>query len=1368
MHSTSSPAAADGLPPRWQRLRRVERWLTVGVLTLWGLLLAAWLTLHWIILPHIDEWRPRIERLASEAVGLKVGIGAIQVQSSGWVPALHLRDLRLYDRQGREALHLASVQTALAPQMLLALQLRFQQVLIDGASLEVRRDAQGRWHVAGLDWDDSAERADTRARDWFLEQHEFVVRNAELRFTDEYRGTAPMLLSQVDLVLRNGLRRHALRLDATPPPAWGDRFTLRGRFTQPLLAPSGEFGRWSGVLYAEFPRADVAALRRQTGLPLELAEGEGAVRGWLDIENGVPRKATLDFALDTLALQLTPALQPLRVEQISGRVDAERDAGGVRMRAHDLGFRSADGRLWPAGTLSLSWRQAQDLRTRWPSATEAITGGELQAERLNLEMLAHIAESLPLGAGLREKLLALQPQGNVESLQARWDGRATRPTSYQVRAKLQQLGLQAQPAASGPGQPGFSRAEVELTATERGGEATVAIRGGTLLYPGMWEDPLVPLDELQAALSWRIDATPDGADAVELKLGSLSVANADLQAELSATWQGVLAHDTPHADRGPGRLDLRARVLRARAQSVARYLPLAIDEEARAHVRDAVRGGRIRSGTVRVRGDLADFPFDGVRDAEMRVLLQLQDVRYAFMPEAAGASAPGWPAVERIQGELEFDRLAMKLRRMQGQMAGYELREVQGGIADVSADRPRLQMQGEGRGPLADVLRVLRLAPPGPQAAAALEPMRATGPSQLNLALDMPLDDPGQTRLRGSLQLQGNELRLAPDLPPLMGARGSIDFDPQGLQLRGMTARLLGGDTSFEGSIGFGGAVRLSAQGQAGAEALRSAAAGGPWAELASLLRGQAAWRANLAVNAGRSEFSLQSNLVGMQVDLPPPLAKPAASSSLPLRLQLAPVADAAPGRPRDSLQLELGELLKLQLQRDRSGPEPVVVRGSLALLDALPPLPPAGWQAALKLGRVDLDAWEPLLEGLGDGAGRPGAKVPLAVQLQAEELRAGARRLNKVKGTLSRFESGDESVWSAQLDAEQLAGEIEYRVPRGGTQAGRVQARLQRLSVPQSEVETVEQMLSQPPRGVPALDIVVDAFELRGRPLGRLQVLAFNRPLPGSAGLLEWQLDRLALSMPEAQLQASGRWQAGGARRMVLDFGLELADSGALLQRLGAGQAMRGGKGRLQGQLSWAGSPLSLDYPSMEGQLQVDIGQGQFLHAKTGGARLLSVLSLQALPRRLTLDFRDLFDEGFAFDSIEGDVRVQRGVARTDTLRMSGAQATVLMQGSADLKHETQDLRVLIVPKFDAAGVALATMAINPAIGLGALVAQWALREPLIAANTSEMHITGSWADPQVEQIARPTATGAARAAVVAPPAPAANPLAAQKKATP
>jgi uncharacterized protein YhdP len=146
----------------------------------------------------------------------------------------------------------------------------------------------------------------------------------------------------------------------------------------------------------------------------------------------------------------------------------------------------------------------------------------------------------------------------------------------------------------------------------------------------------------------------------------------------------------------------------------------------------------------------------------------------------------------------------------------------------------------------------------------------------------------------------------------------------------------------------------------------------------------------------------------------------------------------------------------------------------------------------------------------------------------------------------------------------------------------------------------------------------------------------------------------------------------------------------------------------------------------------------GQFLKAEPGAARLLGVLSLQSLPRRLSLDFRDVFQEGFAFDSFTGDVSIAQGVASSNNLRMRGVQAAVLMEGSADIARETQDLRVVVVPEINAGTAALAYAVINPAIGLGAFLAQAILKKPLTSAGTREFRVSGSWADPKVERVER------------------------------
>jgi uncharacterized protein YhdP len=341
-----------------------------------------------------------------------------------------------------------------------------------------------------------------------------------------------------------------------------------------------------------------------------------------------------------------------------------------------------------------------------------------------------------------------------------------------------------------------------------------------------------------------------------------------------------------------------------------------------------------------------------------------------------------------------------------------------------------------------------------------------------------------------------------------------------------------------------------------------------------------------------------------------------------------------------------------------------------------------------------------------------------------------------------------DGPLWRADVTADELQGRLEYR-PGAGQDPGVLRARLARLALAQEAQAQADELLdAQQPGNLPALDIEVQDFELHGRKLGRLEIAAQNRGT--DAGQREWRLARFNLQVPEAQLSASGNWAllggvagAAGAgeaprRRTALKFRLDVEDAGALLARFGMDGVLRRGQGRIEGTLGWLGWPLAPDYRSMAGQMHVDVQEGQFLKADPGLAKLLGVLSLQSLPRRFALDFRDVFSTGFAFDFVRGDVGIEQGVARTNNLQMKGVNAAVLMEGSADIERETQDLHVVVVPEINAMTASLVATAINPVIGLGTFLAQAFLRGPLIQAATQEFQIDGSWAAPRVQRTER------------------------------
>jgi uncharacterized protein YhdP len=339
----------------------------------------------------------------------------------------------------------------------------------------------------------------------------------------------------------------------------------------------------------------------------------------------------------------------------------------------------------------------------------------------------------------------------------------------------------------------------------------------------------------------------------------------------------------------------------------------------------------------------------------------------------------------------------------------------------------------------------------------------------------------------------------------------------------------------------------------------------------------------------------------------------------------------------------------------------------------------------------------------------------------------------------MSRNVQADTGNWRADIDAEQVAGRISWNEGPDGS-ASRFTARLTRLVVRDEpgSAASAEAELDLRPVDVPEVDLVAEQFELFGKSLGRLEVVA-NTADRGR----EWRLRNLSVKNPDADLEGSGVWRlepgdsGTSKRRMSLDATLTLVDTGKFLDRMALPGTMAGGPGKVTAKVSWLGQPYSMDLPSLTGDVELDLGKGQFLKADPGIAKLLGVLSLQSLPRRVTLDFRDVFSEGFAYDTIKAHVAIKNGVAHTDDFHMNGISANVMLSGDADLVRESQKLRVLVVPKVDAGGASLLYgLAVNPAIGLSVFLAQWLLRGPLGDVLSYQYGISGSWTDPLITRI--------------------------------
>jgi uncharacterized protein (TIGR02099 family) len=1319
-----STSKISRLSSRLRLLPQAHPWLgTLLRASLWGLTLAYFafalllFALRYAILPQIENYRSDVEQMIGSAINRPVGIRKIEAHWAGLRPALNLEGFEIRDPEGRPALAFDQVEAELAWSSLWHFQLRLARLELNAPTLLLRRDQKGRFFAAGLEITPQASDQDDFS-DWLLAQDRVIIRDAGIAWHDELRGAPPLELKHLNFQLDNSLNRHRFGITAEPPRQLAARIDIRGDFKGRDL---DQLDDWKGEVYAELDYADLAGWRSWVDYPVALPQGSGALRLWLGFAARQLVSTTADVRLADVRLQLRPDLPELDLLKLEGRLSGRRLEGGFEAELKHLTLATRDGLSLQPTDLKLSWQGAAANRAAQGTAT---------ANGLDLGALARLAAHLPLDAASRARLARHAPHGSVFDLKLDWKGSPDDPAGLEkwtVKSRFEGLGL----TALGP-VPGISGVNGRVDGNEKGGKLTLDGQRTAFELPTVFAEPKLELEAFAAELDWHSTAA-----GLQVKLQKAAFHNKDAAGEAAGTWRAL--------SEGPGELDLDARLTRGSGAAVWRYMPLAVGKDVRDWLHVAIIGGKATETSLKLRGDLRQFPY---RDGKGGIF----EVRGKFR-DATLRYAGSWPEINDIEGELLFAGARMLITGKSGRIFGVGLREVRAEIADIESPEEMLVVTGKASGPTADFLRFIEASPVGERIDHFTEEMKAEGNGELDLKLGLPLRRMANSKVDGSYRFDGNRLTVDKDLPPLAEVRGALRFSADHLEARGIRGTLLGSPLNVDVKTTGDGNVLVNAGGEVSIATLRRQFP----QPLFDHLSGSAKWTGNVRVRKKSAEVKLSSNLVGLSSSLPEPFNKPA-TDAMALSFERKPPPDPAPrsgprpgagavvrapsardtapgsaggitpGPAMDMLDVSLGRALRLQLVRRTDSGTPSIVRGLLAVGEVGTGMPERNMMVSINLPSIDADFWRGLLATQGSSNGQGESALPAlpAVQfdLRAADLTAFDKRFHEVRLSGSRPEASASTRF--ELKSRELAGSFEWNSAGNGKLTGRIA----QFAIPESVATpaALQARASEVIDRIPALDITVGQLSFKDRPLGTVRIAAENRD-----GYWNTRIDA---NNDDGILEATGRWRPSPTQADTrVEFKLGAKSIEKLLARIGYPDAVRRGSASLAGNLSWAGSPFTIDYPSLSGNLRLDASGGQFAKLEPGVGRLLGILSLQSLPRRITLDFRDIFSEGFAFDSIGGQFAVARGVMETKELQIQGPSARVLMSGTVNLGAETQNLKVRVQPALGES-IAVGTMIANPVAGAVVWAAQKLFKDPFGQAFAFEYAVTGSWADPKVEKL--------------------------------
>jgi uncharacterized protein (TIGR02099 family) len=1441
-------------------LRHTFRVLASIALVLYFIVSVLLLGLRYIVLPHVDDFRPRIEKLVSDKIHADFRIGKLSPHWSGFEPGIDIANLTIRDRHGKLALNVPHATASVAWRSVVLVE-PLLSVVVERPDVLIAREDDGTLAVAGVPVP-TAHTGNANFTTWLMRQQAIVLRGGTLRWSDATRDVPELKLSDIRLAIINSGYDHRIALQA---PAEGTvlhgPLDFRAHFRHAHNAPAGKPIDWSGDAYVSTGPVDLPTLARYIDLPLTTYAGRIDNAIWAHFEAGHIESADGVLSGNDIALRVK-ASQPrldLPVARFNWRMDIVPGDYRLQLRNFDaeLGQPPLDDGTPVIRTLSFT---KLDGRFR----QQSLQHGQLisvQGDRVDLGILAEFMRALPLPARVQNALVRFNPQGLVakyelameratpESGEAAAEQRTTSVepiTHYRFNADLQGISVAAQEPGPGltprghprAGLPGFENLWGHIDADESHGALHLNTAEAAVTLPGVFDDPRLKFDRLWAAMTWSVAAQREPGNklkAFKVDVTELGVQNADARAKLSA-------HYT-NPGHGRGALDLVAKFDTAQVNAITRYLPTSISEKTRTYLGHGLQAGISKGATIEIHGDLTKFPYSRDPDAgQFRIVAPFQNGRFdpsPYPPKKMRNGAPNmWPAFDGIDGVFRMHENKLRFDVARGHYRDFVLHDVSGRIDELGIKGSDLTIEGAGRGPLADLLAYADNSSIGVMSKHATAKVHAQGPATLALKLTIPRKPMPKVKLAGAIGFENDSL-AADNVPPLSSLDGKVRFTNRSAQVEHLTGHFLGGDLRASGGLNDDGryAVNVAGNVAVDANAARSLNLRGTPAAVVGRFSGAAPYSLSVVGKRGHlPDVKASSDLTDLAIDLPAPFGK-TAGTQMPLRFELQPGTGDSSGSAMSATdaslyqhaELTLGPLAAHYILRRNPGHVPGVVRGAIGM-NRPADLPSEGVTAAVDLPSFDADAWRRVVQELrgtaaasvaavantasapAASAASPASTVAGAPQAAsqataiasapqaasqttaaanapqaasqtsasaspaqaasdaaaaaaAQALPGGAfaafvpSRFAVHVGMLTLLKRHWENVivgatrtgkeWQANVASNQVSGHVSWKPGPVPGSPGTLEARLARLTVPAAtENDLLGQAMSQRAQNMPSIDLVVNQLFVRGHDLGRLQMNAHNYV---DNGVPVWKLDTLDITNPAAHFTATETWRAVGdeappadiaggtgetPRRTALDFNLDIKDAGALLERAGVAHAIKGGQGTLSGNLAWRGGPTRLDYPTLSGNLALDLHHGQILKVKPGVATLLGVLSLQSLAHYMSMDFHDVIGEGLPFTSVTATAHMQNGVGSTNDFKIVTAPGRAQMTGSVDVAHRTQDLRVHVVPTVSAGAGVIAAAVINPLLGLGALIADFAVLHTVETAFARDYAITGSWSKPHVERL--------------------------------
>jgi len=779
----------------------------------------------------------------------------------------------------------------------------------------------------------------------------------------------------------------------------------------------------------------------------------------------------------------------------------------------------------------------------------------------------------------------------------------------------------------------------------------------------------------------------------------------------------------------------------ANIENLPAYLPKQTPAALRDWFIQALIGGNLLSADLIFRGDSADFPFKN-SNGIFKTIMNVENATFDY--------AEGWPHVDKLTAEVIVDNDDLYVSAKSGYIFDATISGFTSNIIDMGQDNPHVKVHGSIAGHSSDAVNFIIQSPLNENAGLREQTKNISGHLDVKLDLDIPLDT-NDTTVDGIISFSNTTIESSLPGLGLEGVNGDVSFTADAIWGENIDALYYGTpvklnipkvDPSTSGSKSYvisGMADKIFILNQLttffpSLYSMRD--------NISENFSGETKWSLTLSNSAADqksdiNEIELDTDLKGIAIKLPYPLGKTAAERRpLSIKTRLTDLSI-------NKININYGNNIFTDLEVDNT--ENFVIKNTLIGLGQRHPETTTSNHISIQgeLEELNVSEWIDFInpEKLSPSKkGKTNKQKRINGNIYVTKFNMLDNEFNNVNVNFNNTDNG----WEILFDSEKLKGQTNFI----STENNRLHADFEKLVLNKSKNNSDgldnKNTASIAIDKIPELEVNVAEFVYNNNELGQLNLQTSNI----ENGI---SINNLSIIKPGFSIKATGEWLRidDSVDRSDFHATLEADSIETMLSTFNFNTAnIKEGQTSIEMNAYWMDTPMNFSMGKIDGELAMNIGKGQFLDIDPSAGRLFGLLSLQTLPRRLSLDFSDLFNEGFAFDNIEGNFSLQQGHAYTNDLEMNGPAANIIISGRTGLTTEDYDQIATITPKISS-GLPVASALFGPiGIGVGAVFYLAGEIFESIPKKINEIlklqyTITGSWDDPSIEKIEKEKDSG-------------------------